>query len=140
MRKIKLINDIIWFLLFILSVFILLVVPNEYSEAIWVTLVFDVVAFISQLFLWHIIFQKPVGTEGVFNRYPIMVTSSVYLVIQMAICVTVTIPTIFISFKQSLIVNFVIMIIAWVILLFLVLSKYHVEKLKARQKDHHIEL
>lgn len=140
MRKIKLINDIIWFLVFALSIFILFVLPNEYSQAIWVTLIFDVIAFVSQLFLWHITFQKPTGTEGVFNRYPIMVTSSMYLIIQMLICIAVSMPTIFISFKQALIVNFVVMIIAWIILLLLILSKDHVEKLRVRQKDHHIEL
>lgn len=140
MGKSKMIKCIIWLLAFALSVFLLLVIPNSYSQSIWVTLVFDAIAFVSQLVLWLAIFNKPVGAKGVFNRYPTMLISSLYLVIEFIVCVIVAVAGSSISFKMSLIINFIIMVIAWIILLMMILSKDHVERIDNRQKDHHVEL
>lgn len=140
MGKSKIIKCVIWFLAFALSVFLLLVIPNSYSQSIWVTLVFDTIAFVSQLVLWLTIFNKPVGAKGVFNRYPTMLISSLYLVIEFIICVIVAVAGSSISFKMSLIINFIIMVVAWIILLMMILSKDHVERIDSRQKDHHVEL
>lgn len=140
MGKSRIIKCVIWFLAFALSVFLLLVIPGSYSQSIWVTLVFDVIAFVSQLILWLTIFNKPVGTKGVFNRYPTMFISSLYLVIEFIICVIVAVAGSSISFKMSLIINFIIMVVTWIILLMMILSKDHVERIDNRQKDHHVEL
>lgn len=140
MGKSKIIKCVIWFLAFALSVFLLLVIPNSYSQSIWVTLVFDTIAFVSQLVLWLTIFNRPIGAKGVFNRYPTMLISSLYLVIEFIICVIVAVAGSSISFKMSLIINFIIMVVAWIILLMMILSKNHVERIDSRQKDHHVEL
>lgn len=140
MGKSKIIKCVIWFLAFALSVFLLLVIPNTYSQSIWVTLVFDAIAFVSQLVLWLTIFNRPIGAKGIFNRYPTMLISSLYLVVQFIVCVIVAVAGSSISFKMSLIINFIIMVIAWIILLMMILSKDHVERIDNRQKDHHVEL
>lgn len=67
------------------------VIPSSYSQSIWVTFVFDVIAFGSQLILWMIIFNKPVGAKGVFNRYPSMLVSSLYLIAEFIICFFITV-------------------------------------------------
>ena len=140
MEKAKVIKYVIWFLAFALSVFLLLVIPSSYSQSIWVTLVFDVIAFVSQLILWLTIFNRPVGAKGVFNRYPTMLVSSLYLIVEFIICIVMAVMGSSIPFKMSLIINFIVMVIAWIILLMMILSKDHVERIDSRQKDHHVEL
>ena len=140
MGKSKIIKCVIWFLAFALSVFLLLVIPSSYSQSIWVTLVFDVIAFVSQLILWLTIFNRPVGAKGVFNRYPTMLVSSLYLIVEFIICIVMAVMGSSIPFKMSLIINFIVMVIAWIILLMMILSKDHVERIDSRQKDHHVEL
>lgn len=140
MKKTKIVGFSIWLLVFALSVFLLMVIPSNYSQSIWVTLVFDVIAFVSQLVLWLIIYGKPVGAKDVFNRYPIMLVSSIYLIVELVICIVTAVMGLSISFKMALVINFTIMIFAWIILLMMVLSKDHIERLDERQKDHHVEL
>ena len=140
MEKAKVIKYVIWFLAFALSVFMLLVIPNSYSQSIWVTFVFDTIAFVSQLVLWLSIFNRPIGEKGVFNRYPLMIISSLYLVIEFIFCVIVAIAGPTISFKISLTMNFIILVIAWIILLMLIMAKNHVERTDSRQTDHHVEV
>lgn len=140
MGKAKLKKCVIWFLTFALSVFLLLVIPGSYSQSIWVTLVFDVTAFVSQLVLWLTIFNRSIGVTGVFNRYPTMLVSSLYLIVEFFICIATAVMESSISLKMSLIINFIVMVIAWTILLMLISSKDHIERLDTRQKDHHVEL
>ena len=140
MGKSKIIKCAIWFLTFALSVFLLLVIPSGYSQSIWVTLVFDVIAFVSQLILWLTIFNRPVGAKGVFNRYPTMLVSALYLIVEFIICIVTAVMESSIPFKTSMIINFIVMVIAWIVLLMMILSKDHVERIDSRQKDHHVEL
>ena len=131
---------IIWFLTFALSVFLLLIIPNSYSNAVWVTLIFDVIAFISQLILWLVIFNKTAGAKETFNSYPVMVVSAMYLVMEFVMCIITGTCAVSISFKLAVIINGIILIAVWIILLMLIMAKEHVEKVDSRQKDHHMEL
>lgn len=140
MGKSKIITCVIWFLAFSLSLFLLLVIPSSYSQSVWVTLVFDVIAFVSQLVLWLIISNRPVGAKGSFNCYPIMMVSLFYLIVEFIICIVMAVMTLAISFKISIIINFIVMVIAWIVLLMLILSKEHIERIELRQNDHHVEL
>lgn len=140
MGKSKIITCVIWFLTFSLSLFLLLVIPSSYSQSVWVTLVFEVIAFLSQLILWLIIFDRPVGAKGGFNCYPIMMISLFYLIVEFIIGIVMAVMGASISFKISLIINFIVMVIAWIVLLMMILSKEHLERIELRQNDHHVEL
>lgn len=140
MGKSNIIRFVIWFLSFTLSVIVLLVIPNSYNQSILTTLVFDAIAFVSQLVLWLTIFNKPIGAKGIFNRYPTMLISLIYLAIEFIVCVIVAVAGTSIPFKTTLIINFIIMVIAWIVILMMILSKDYVERIDSRQKDHHVEL
>ena len=140
MRKTRLISITVWFLIFVLSVFLLLIIPNSYSQSIWVTLAFDIIAFVSQLIFCLAIFNKVDSPKGIFNRYPTLLVSIAYIGVQFLICIVTAFTATLMSFKASLIINFIVMILAWVVILLLVLSKNHVERIDSRQKDHHVEL
>lgn len=136
----KRVGVIIWFLGFALSVFLLMVIPNNYSPAIWVTLVFDSVAFISQLFLWLTLFKGKIDAQGTFYRTPAMMVSVIYMVIQFVICIVTGVVGTMLSFKVALIINFVVCILMWILILMLGLAKEHAQRIDSRQKNHHTEL
>ena len=140
MGKSKITKCVIWFLTFALSVFFLLVIPSSYSQSIWVTLVFDVIAFVSQLILWLIAFNKSMGAKSVFNHYPTMFVSSLYLIVEFIICIVTSIAGSSIPVKVAMMINLIVMVIAWIVLLMTILSKNRVERIDSRQKDHHVEL
>ena len=58
MKKARVITISVWMLLFIVSIFLLLVIPNNYTNVIWATLTFAIIAFVSQLVLWCLLFKK----------------------------------------------------------------------------------
>ena len=131
---------IVWLLCFALSVFLLFIIPNEFTQAMWVTLIFDVIAFVSQMILWMTVLGQVSESKGVFNRYPMMMVSIFYMMAELVMCIITPVIGTSLSMKTSLIINFVIMVIAWIIIVLLISSKNHVERLGSRQKDHHVEL
>lgn len=136
----KMIGAIIWFLGLALSVFLLMVIPDSYSSSIWVTLVFDIIAFVSQLILWLTLFKEKVDAQGIFYRTPAMTLSMIYLAVQFVICIIMGFVGNSISFKVSLIVNFVVCILMWIFILMLGLARCHAQRVDSRQKDYHVEL
>ena len=138
MRLNKKVGIVVWLLCLALAIFLLLILPDEYSTSIWITLVFTVIAFASQLIMWLSMFKTKESPEGVFYKTPSMTISSIYLVIQVIICMVTALTNI--GTKGVLIVNFVVLILAWIILFMLSASSDHAKRIDSRQKDHHTEL
>ena len=140
MVKSKAIGFVVWLLCFALSIFLLLIIPNSYPRTIFVTLIFDVIAFCSQLIIWLIVLKQIQEPRKAFYNYPVLLVSTSYLIIEMVMCLVIAIIGDYLSFKTAIIINFVIMVIAWIMLVLLIPAKSHVERLDSRQKNHHIEL
>ncbi len=140
MIKSKVILIVIWFLCFTLSVVFLLIFSKNYTGSIWVTLLFDVIAFVSQLILLMSILSHVSEKKDVFNWYPLIGLSSIYLIGETIICIFTSSMGEALTIKMALIINFVFMIVIWVILLFLFVSRNHTKRLDLRQKNHHTEL
>lgn len=140
MAKNKIIGSVILILALALSVFLLLIIPSEYTSAVWITLIFNVIAFLSQLILWLMMFKKDEGKEGVFYKTPVMTASTIYMVIQFIICLIVGFTGTSMSSKVAIIVNFVLFILMWVLILSLISAKDYAKEADSRQKDHHVRL
>lgn len=140
MVKSRIIGLVVWLLSFALSIVLLLIIPNSYAQSIWVTLIFDVIAFCSQLILWLIVLKQIQEPRKAFYNYPVLFVSTSYLGIEIVMCLVTAIIGDYLSFKVAIIINFIIMVIAWVVLVLLMPAKSHVERLDLRQKHHHIEL
>ena len=140
LSKSRKIGIAIWFIAFTLTVFLLLVIPDSVTGTIIVTLIFDAIAFISVLILWLSLFKNSSAPKDVFYRSPAMTVSTAYLVIQSIISIIVGLLADAISFKVSLILNFVIMAVVWVIILFAIGTKDFAKRVDSRQRDHHSEL
>lgn len=136
----KTIGASILFLVFALSLFLLMIIPDNYSPEIYVTLVFDIITFASQLLLWQALFMRKTDAQGLFYRTPIMMLSMIYMVVQLVICLIVGFAGNKIGFKVSLIVNFVVCILMWILILMLGFARDHTHRIDSRQKNYHIEL
>lgn len=125
---------IIWVLLLVITLFLTLIIPNTYTSQIWIVVIFDVVAFVSQLILW---FSKTKNTKETFYKYPAMTVSTMYLILQFIVSTIVAIVNETIPFKIVLIINFILLVAMWVIILSICMAKDKIESLDSRQKDHH---
>lgn len=123
---------------FVLSVFLLLILPKSYDTTIWITLGFTIVTYVSQLILFLSLFSKQQTPDGVFYNTPTMTISSLYMIAQMIICIVV--PLVSLGTKAVLAVNFVVLILMWIVLCGLLAGKDHAKRIDSRQKDHHTEL
>jgi amino acid transporter len=134
----KKLGIVVWFLAFVLSVFFLLILSKSYDLTIWITLGFTIVTYVSQLILFLCLFSKQQTPDGVFYNTPTMTISSLYMITQMIICIAV--PLVNWETKVVLTVNFVGLILMWIVLCGLLAGKSHAKRIDSRQKDHHTVL
>lgn len=128
---------VIWGLLLVLTLFLALIIPKEYTAQIWTVVIFDVIAIASQFIIW---FAKAKTSKETFYKYPSMTVSSVYLILQFIISTLVAIINSGILFKLLLIVEVALLVIMWILILSTLIAKDKMENLDFRQKDNHIEL
>ena len=140
MNKNRKIGIIVWIIGFALSVFFLLVIPEHRSSSVYLTLVFDIVAFVSVLILWLNLFKQEKTPKEQFYVSPAITMSAVYLVIQFIICVAEGLLVDKISFRGTLILNFITTAVMWILILSTLIAKNHAQRVDLRQKDHHVEL
>ena len=128
---------VIWGLIFVCTIFLTLIIPDSYSQEIWTAIVFDIMAFVCQLLVWS---KKRKNAKDTFYGYPAFVASSTYLVLQFLLSIIIAISQGNVSFKIEIIIEFVLMILMWVIIICMGMASEKVESLDSRQKDHHKEL
>lgn len=140
MRKSKKYGIAIWLIVFALSLVLLLIVPDRYTRSVYVTLIFDCVAFISQLILWLCQFREEITPEDSFPVSPAMTMSGVYLTAQFIVCAAAAIFAEDLAFKAALLLNIILMALMWVLILATLSTKNHTKRIDSRQKNHHTEL
>lgn len=140
MNRNRKLGIVIWAIAFALSVFLTLIIPAHYSSNIFAVLTFDVIAFISVLILWINLFKNAKMPDDTFYNSPAMTVSTIYLVIQLILCIVVGLTVDTITFKITLILNVVLMAVVWFLILSTIITKDHAQRVDSRQKDHHVEL
>lgn len=137
MKNKKSVTFIVWLLSFLLTIVLLMLIPTQISSAVYVVLVFDIIAFISQLVLWLTGFGNK---AEVFYKYPSMTVSIGYLAGQFILSLIVSFTADAISMKLVLIINIILLILAWIVLCVSINSVPHIQKVDSRQTDHHTKL
>lgn len=140
MAKNKLIGTVILVLAFALSVFFLFIISSEYTPVIWITLVFDIIAFGSQAILWFTLFKGQNSKEDVFYKTPAVTASTIYMVVQLVVCLVMAFVSTAVSTKLAIIVNFVVCVLMWILIIAMISAKDHAKRVDSRQKNHHAEL
>ncbi len=136
----KIIGIGVWGLVFAFSVFLLLVIPSQYTNSIFVMLGFDVFAFFSTLIFWFIIFRSSNEPNDMAYHSPAMTVSAGYLIAQLILCAVVVALGEHFSFKVTLTVNLILLIIMWALILSTLIANNHAKRVDSRQKDHHTVL
>ena len=129
-----------WFITFALSVFLILIIPDQYTSVIIAVLIFDCIAFISQLILWLQSSKGNQSAEGIFQNAPVFVVSCAYLAIECVFNVICAALPNALPFKTVLIVNVCILAVAWIVIAALYGTKNHIQRVGSRQKNNHVEL
>lgn len=106
----------LWGLLFVLSLFLLLVVPEYYTPQIWMAIVFNILAFLSPV---SMIIIKGNNQFQTFYKYPQMIVSIFYIVLQFVISLYAVLNSGVIALKTYIIINVVFMAIMWSVILWL---------------------
>ena len=131
---------ILWGIAFALTLFLLLIIPEQITGITIVALVFDCVGFISHLILWLNLARGKQGAKNVFWNAPVAVVSCVYLAILFVLSILCSaFPNMF-SIKTDVIVNVIIMVVTWLLLVALLGVKGHIQRIDSRQRDHRTEL
>lgn len=128
---------IIWILVLALTLFLTLIIPNQYTKQIWTVIIFDVISFVAQFLIW---FMSTKSAKETFYKYPAMTVTTTYGILQFVLSLIVAIVNTGMNFKLELILNFVLMVIMLVLILLTLMGKDKIESLDSRQKNHHTEL
>lgn len=140
MSKNKIIGIAIWALGIVLSMVLMFCLEHGMTSTFWITLGFVIVAFVSALLFQIAVWKNNDSLDSRFVHIPAMLVSSVYMIIQIPICIVFSLGSSRIPYKIAILVNAIILIVAWIINLMSVAGNDHIKKVNDRQKNHHIEL
>lgn len=131
---------IIWGLIFTLTLILLFFIPEQITSVTFVFLTFDCIGFIALLILWINLMRGKQNAKDVFGHFPALIVSCIYLLILFVLSILCGfLPSLF-SVKVSILINIIVMVIAWSVLVVLLGTKGHIHRVDSRQRDHHIEL
>ena len=140
MSRNKKIGLAIWALSLILVLVLMFCLETGMTPTFWVTFGFVCVAFVSSLVFQIITWKNSETLDKQVLHLSGITISSVYALIQIPVGVVFSIGATAISTKPTILVNAVLLIVAWVLILSSLVGNDHIEKVNSRRKDHHIEL
>lgn len=139
MRNKKL-GILIWGLCFVLALVLMFCLERGLTTTFWVTLGFVCFAFLSAL-IFQLLAWKFINTpDKQALHFSGILLSSVYILIQLPICIIFSLGASSIPFRVSIIINAIILIVAWILVLASLVGNDHIEKVNNRQKNHRAEL
>ena len=128
----------LWFLALAAVHLIVFLAARELTAALWIAYGFTIFAFVSQLMLWLVIWQKTLDGKQQFLHAPVLTYSLLYLAGQVVLCLIFAF--VHASAKTAVFVNGLTLILFWALLVLSLIGKNHIERVDQRQKNHHIEL
>lgn len=131
---------ILWGLVFALTLILIFFIPAQITSVTFVFLAFDCIGFIALLILWIKFLQGKQNAKDVFGHFPAVVVSCIYLLVLFVLSILCGLTPSLFSVKSSVLINIVIMAIAWISLVALLGTRGHIQRVDSRQRDHHIEL
>ena len=131
---------IIWALAFALSIILIVLCSDQASTNIGVLLVFDALAFCSQFVLWFSLSRNVQDKDQVFYNMPLAIVSCSYLFVAAVFNIVCAFLKNAVTTKGSIIINLIIVIVAWIAIVALLGAKGHIARVDSRQKDDHVEL
>lgn len=130
----------VWTLALALANILLFTLVRSTTPTFWITLAFVWVAFLSSLvFQWQVLKAAKTPDNG-FLHMPALVISLIYELIQIPIAIIFALTAATIPWKVALLIQGVLLVVAWVAALLSLGGNDHIRKVNSRQKDHHAEI
>lgn len=140
MSKNKKIGIVVWILGLMLSMVLLFCLENGLTATFWITFAFVCAAFVSTMIFQLQIWKKADIPDEQFLHLPAIAVSYIYIIAQIPICIIFALGSGAIPYKVAILVNAVLLIIAWILALSALAGNDHIQNVNGRQKDHHTEL
>jgi len=140
MNKNRVIGIVIWILGLILSMVFMFGLEQGMTPTFWVTFGFIIVAFVSTLIFQLLVWKSNDTIDNQFIHTPALLVSVGYIIMQIPLSIVFSVGSSFIPVKVTILLNAIILIIAWIIILGSVEGNDHIRKVNGRQKNHHTEL
>ena len=128
----------LWLVGLTLAHLIVFLLPQEITISVWITYGFILFAFLSQLIVWFVVWQKNLTPAQQFLQIPLMLYSVCYLGGQIILGAVFALVNA--SAKIAVLVNAVFLLIMCSLFLFSLIGRNRAEHVDQRQKDHHIKL
>lgn len=132
----KKIGFAIWGITFAFYVFLMLIIPDNYTSDIVITIVFTGIAYVSQLLLWLYLFNSETTSDELFYKSPIILVSIAYLIFQFVVAMIKVYTGWTEAFKTTLIINISGLFIVWFLIILLIGVNAHIKNVDSRQEDH----
>ena len=136
MKNNKIHGLVAWALGLAFSLFLILLVPNDLTGAIYAVAVCTTLVYLLHLTLW-LALQKG---KLEFPNLPSLTFSVFFLLVQTIWAIIAAFAVAVISVKMVVLVNILLIVIQVFVIVLALISKNHIENVGSRQKDHHTEL
>ena len=130
----------VWALALALVNLLLFVLERGMTATFWITFAFVWTAFLSSLIFQLLLSNNAPSPDEGFLHIPAHLVAIAYELVQLPLCVIFALGSATIPTKAALLVNGILLIIAWAVALLSLAGNDHVKKVNSRQKDHHAEL
>lgn len=130
----------VWALVFLLSMVLLFMLNQGMTISFWITFAFVLMAFCSALLFQCVLVRETRTPSDGFLQLPSILISGIYTVVQIPLCVVFSLCSSVVSWKATLLVHTIILILAWILVLSSLAGNDYIRKINSRQKNHHTEL
>lgn len=130
----------VWVLMLLLSMIFLFMLNQGITVSFWITFAFVLIAFCSTLFFQCVLVRGAKSPDDKFLRFPSALISGIYVAVQVPLCIVFSLCSGVISWKVTLLVHVIVLILAWILMLGGLAGNDHIRNVNSRQKNHHTEL
>lgn len=126
----------VWFLALALANLLLFALTRAMSPTFWITFAFVWTAFLSSLVFQLYLAKRSKAPDDSLLHIPALAVSLVYEATQIPVSVIFALGSAVIAEKVALLVQGVLLIVAWSAALLALCGNTHIKKVNRRQRDH----
>lgn len=127
----------VWVLALLLFMVLLFTLNQGMTVSFWITFTFILIAFCSTLFFQCGLVRGTQSPDDRFLQFPSALISGVYVAAQIPLCIVLSLCSDIVSWKVTLLVHAIILILAWILTLGGLAGNDYIRKVNSRQKNHH---
>jgi hypothetical protein len=135
--KNKKLGIVAWLLALVLANILLFCLSRGLTPTLWITFGFIWLAFLSALIFQLLIWRQITTADEQALHLPALLVSYVYMMIQIPICVIFALGSNGIPWRVALLIQAILLILAWIAEIGSLAGIDHIRKVNGRQKDYH---